>query len=84
MRGAAGLDGLGSTGELVMGQAGQLVQALRQHPEPGRPLAVLAAKVQPADHAEDGAAAWASIGDLFRAVAAGATGIPPRMGPLPC
>jgi|SRR5579859_194181 len=61
-----GLDGLGSTRELVMGQAGQLVQALRQIPGQADLLAVLAARKRAADQARD----RVSVGSLLRSVAA--------------
>lgn len=77
-----GLDGLGSTGELVMGQAGLLVHALRQIPSPADLSAVLAAKMQPADRAEGRAAARASVSDLLRAMAAALAGIPGGNGAI--
>src|SRR5579859_1671348 len=65
-----GIADLGSTRELVMGQAGQLVLALRQIPSRGDlPAALAAARQRGADQAGD-RMPYVSAGSLLRSVAA--------------
>jgi hypothetical protein len=70
-----GIDRLGSTRELVMGQAGQLVHALRHVPARADLAAVVAARKRAADQAA-ARAAPVSAAAMLRAVAAAMAGCP--------